>query len=111
MKDFEKLVAEIMADALADGEPVTKEEAEEMARMELGAKADRRYEKAEHKAPRKPKERKVDLEKLELLQVCENALRECVDGEPERKTETELHFVYKGSDYSLKLIRHRPPKN
>ena len=35
-KKFEKLVLEIMKEAEADGEPVTKEEAEEMARMELG---------------------------------------------------------------------------
>ena len=33
MTKFEKLVKEIMEETAADGEPVTKEEAEEMARM------------------------------------------------------------------------------
>ena len=50
---FEKLVLEIMKEAEADGEPITKEEAEEMAKMEMGAKEIKRYEKAETTAPKK----------------------------------------------------------
>ena len=34
MDEREKLIAEIMAEAEKDGEPVTREEAEEMADME-----------------------------------------------------------------------------
>ena len=33
-KSMEKLIKQIMAEAEADGEPVTKEEAQEMAEME-----------------------------------------------------------------------------
>lgn len=106
MKDFEKLVTDIMKESEEDGEPVTKEEAEEMARMELGAKEIKRYEKsAEPKKPRKPKERKVDNEKLEILNVVAAALKD--EGfSPEFQNETAVHF----ENYTLKLIRHRPKK-
>ena len=36
--DKEKLINQIMAEAETDGEPVTREEAEEMAEMEIKAK-------------------------------------------------------------------------
>ena len=106
MKDFEKLVADIMRESEEDGEPVTREEAEEMARMELGAKEIKRYEKsAEPKKSRKPKERKVDNEKLEILNVVAAAL-ENEGFSPEFENETAVHF----ENYTLKLIRHRPKK-
>ena len=56
------------------------------------------------------RERKVDLDKLEILSVCDDALCDLVDNVCERKTETELNFEYKGVKYTLKLIKHRPPK-
>ena len=106
MKDFEKLVADIMKESEEDGEPVTREEAEEMARMELGAKEIKRYEKsAEPKKPRKPKERKVDNEKLEILKVVAAAL-ENEGFSPEFENETAVQF----ENYTLKLIRQRPKK-
>lgn len=69
MDKFEKLVFEIIQDAKKDGEPVTREEAEEMAKMELGAKQIKRYEQAEK--PRKKRSTsktvKVSAEKKELF--------------------------------------------
>ena len=56
------------------------------------------------------RERKVDVDKLEILQVCDDALCDLVDNVCERKTETELNFEYNGAKYTLKLIKHRPPK-
>lgn len=38
MKNFEQLVSEILRECEKEGEPVTREEAEEMARMEIGSK-------------------------------------------------------------------------
>ena len=57
---LEKLTAKIMKECEADGEPVTREEAEEMAEMEIKTGNIKRYEKSD--APRKKvtKERKVD---------------------------------------------------
>jgi hypothetical protein len=105
--DLEKLINQIMKECAEDGEPVTREEAEEMAKMEINAKKDRRYElseKAETKK-KKPKARKVDTEKLEILKTVAAALKN--DGfSCEIEKEIAVHF----GNYSLKLIRHRPPK-
>ena len=43
MDKKEKLILEIMKEAEADGEPVSREEAEEMANMELKAKGIKDY--------------------------------------------------------------------
>ena len=40
--DKEKLILEIMKEAEADGEPLTREEAEEVAEMEIKAKGIKR---------------------------------------------------------------------
>ena len=109
-KKFEKLVSEIMKEAEADGEPVTREEAEEMAKMELGAKADRRYEQSEVKKERKPKERKIDEEKKHILGCLKNLLVGMHADILNVKTETEIEFMFGNNHYSLKLTKHRPPK-
>ena len=76
--------------------------------LKAGAKKARR---AERKKPEHiNRERKVDTDKLEILQACDDALCDLVDNVCKRKTETELHFEYNGAHYTLKLIRHRPPK-
>jgi hypothetical protein len=63
----EKLIMRIMHECEKDGEPVTREEAEKMAEMEIKASGMRRYEKSD--TPRKPakRERKVDEKKKHLL--------------------------------------------
>ena len=109
-KKFEKLVSEIMKEAEADREPVTREEAEEMAKMELGAKADRRYEQSEIKKERKPKERKIDEEKKHILGCLKTLLEGMHADILNVKTETEIEFMFGGNHYSLKLTKHRPPK-
>ena len=111
-KKFEKLVAEIMRDAEADGEPVTRAEAEEMARMEMGAKENRHYEQGEVKKDRKPRERKVDEDKKLILSVVKTLLTGFLRNHGQadtiaEKTETELCFTFNGNDYTLKLVKHR----
>lgn len=111
MDKFEKLVNDIMKECEADGEPVTREEAEEMAKMEMGEKEIKRYEKAEQpKKPRKPKERKVDEEKGKLLTDIRILLEGLGADIESVKTETEIKFGYGGNSYTLKLTKHRPPK-
>ena len=110
MEKFEKLVLEIMAEAEKDGEPVTRAEAEQMAKMEIGAKGVKHEAKAtKPKAPRKPKERKVDeIKKMLLDRIAEVLADEVkITG---RKTETEIGFTYKGECYTLKLTKHRNKK-
>lgn len=103
----EKLVERIMRDCEKDGEPVTKEEAEQMAEMEIKASGMRRYEKSE--APRKStkRERKVDLTKQRVLRNCKVLLEGMGATKAEMKTETEVIFTFEEEEYSLKLIKHR----
>ena len=109
MDKFEKLIATIMKEAEADGEPVTYEEAKEMAEMEMNAP--KRYEHEEKPRKKAEKVRKVDEEKKEIL----SGLRIYIEGKGAEnitvKTETEVSFTLNGSAYTLKLTKHRPPKN
>lgn len=107
---IEKLAKQIFDEFAKDGEPVTMEEATEMAQMELKAKKDcKTYAQAEKPRAKSKKERKVDTEKLELWKMLIKGLSENnIDYELEN--EVALHFEYGGNAYSLKLTKHRPPK-
>lgn len=87
----------------------TREEAEEVAEMEIKAKGIKRYEKAEETKPRKPRERKVDETKKELIEYLEKALGMIVNVD-NVKNESEISFTFKNELFTLKLIKHRPPK-
>ena len=71
---FEKLAKQIFDECAKDGEPVTLEEAREMAEMELKSKENcRRYEQSDKKItenkPKKPKTVKISPEKAELFNL------------------------------------------
>jgi hypothetical protein len=102
--DREKLIKSIMKDL-----ECTREEAEEVAEMEIKAKGIKRYEKAEETKPRKPRERKVDETKKELIEYLEKALGMIVSVD-NVKNESEISFTFKNELFTLKLIKHRPPK-
>lgn len=107
----EKLIARIMRECKKDGEPVTKEEAEKMAEMEIRASQNRHYEKSE--TPRKPptKERKVDETKKRILNNCKVLLEGMGAVVISMKTETEVTFTFEEETYTLKLTKHRQPKD
>jgi hypothetical protein len=105
----EKLINQIMADAEKDGEPVTREEAEEMAEMEIKANGIKSYTQAD-KPKKVTKERKVDKEKKHILGCIKTLLEGLKAEDVQMKTETELSFLFGNNSYSLKLIKHRPPK-
>ena len=110
-KSIEKLADEIYKECMVDGEPVTKEQALEMAQMELGAKENKNYTQAEPKKVIKaPKERKVDTEKLNILTEVKKVVAEMGATNITLKTETEVSFSYGENEYTLKLTKHRPPK-
>jgi hypothetical protein len=86
---FEKLVLEIMKEAEKDGEPVTREEAEEMAKMEIGSKEVSR--EARSAAPStsgtaKKRTVKISDEKKELFESILENLTRCVPIERENIT-------------------------
>jgi hypothetical protein len=108
---LEKLIATIMKEAEADGEPVTREEAQEMAEMELKANANAKlYVQSEKPKKKAEKTRKVDEEKGELLTQVKTLLEDLGAEVLNMKTETEVEFLYNSSHYTFKLTKHRPPK-
>ena len=109
MKNFENLVNEIIRTMAEDGTPVTKAEAEEMAKMELGAKQIKRYETS---GKRKKSEivRKIDPDKLNLITILKNAVT--ADGIliNSQNNEADFSFSFNNFNYTVKLIKHRPKK-
>lgn len=107
--DKEKLIMKIMKECEKDGEPVTREEAEEMAEMEIRANEIKHYEKSDKLRKAVKKERKIDADKKYLLDLLIAAINveTCIKS---IKTETEFSFEFGEDEYSVKLIRHRSKK-
>jgi len=112
MDKFEKLVNQIMKECEADGEPVTREEAEEMAKMEMGAKEVKLYAQAEVKPnkPKKERPRKVDENKKLLITAIAECLTDTDVTDIQIKNEAEISFTRLGEAYTVKLVKHRPKK-
>ena len=84
---------------------------EEGEAMTKKAKTLKRYEKSEKERKKTTKERKVDEEKKFLLDILAATLNA---SEPTEnlsiKNEAEISFNYHNNSYTLKLVKHRPPK-
>ena len=109
MKNFEKLTAEIMRSMAEDGTPVTKAEAEEMAKMEIGAKAIRRHETSGKRKANTPRPRKIDPDKQKLFSLLTEAVGDFTN-DMKCKNEAEFSFSYNGNAYTVRLVKHRPKK-
>jgi hypothetical protein len=107
MTDIEKLAKQIIAECEKEGEPVTKEEALEMAEMEINANGNRRYEQSAKPRKATTKVRKVDEEKLHFLNGFIEYLRSAGAIVELPKSEAELNFKFGENDYTIKLIKHR----
>lgn len=113
-KALDKITQQIFNECAADGEPVTMEEAREMAEMELKAKGVHRYEQAEKPPGQEKKKREVKLDeaKVDFLKQLKNLLDGMTDlseiavANPQK----EITFIMGGDAYSLNLVKHRPPK-
>ena len=120
MKTFEKLVNEIMEEFAKDGEPVTREEAEEMARQEMNAKEVTDYARSQEaiikdvKKERKPRTVKISDEKKALFTSILTNLTRCEDVEKENIrviTENKLIQVdFGGKTFEIDLREKRKPK-
>lgn len=108
--DKEKLIQEIMKDL-----DCSREDAEEVAEMEIKAKSIKRYEKAEETKPRKKREVKLDEEKVAIIELIfdlfDNSfhlptLNNVAIANPQK----EITFKVGQNEYSLTLTKHRPPK-
>ena len=90
---------------------------EEGERMTAQAKQMRRYEQAEEKKERKPREKKIDEEKVAIVDFVWSCMfnnSHLIDFEFENvnviKPQKEITFRIGENKYSLTLTKHRPPK-
>lgn len=102
----ETLIEKIMKECEKEGEPVTREEAEEMAEMEIKASGISNYTQSDKKRKPSTRERKVDKTKKRLLMNCKTLIEGMGAVVADVKTETEICFTFDGNEYSLKLIKH-----
>ena len=107
-QQIKNIVAELKKDK--EFSECTEEELIEVAEMEIKAGNIKRYEHTFEKKPKKPKEIKLDDEKIKLINLVANFLItegfEVNISNPQKM----IDFKYNGSDYSLSLIKHRPTK-
>ena len=76
----------------------------------MKAKDLRRYEQGEKPRKKAEKERKVDEEKKELLNLCRIPIEGAGGIVTNIKNEAEFSFTFGNNCYTVKLVKHRPPK-
>lgn len=106
MKLLEISREEAIAMWLDDNDYTENEEVEELTKK---AKSVKRYEQAEKPRKKTVKERKVDEEKKHLINILVTALGNEV-GNISVKNEAEISFTCNENSYTIKLVKHRPPK-
>lgn len=106
------LAQEIFNECMKDGEPVTIDEALEMARMELGAKEIKNYTQSIEKSQKKEKKVrtvKISDEKVQIFSEIVEFLKE--NYEISVETENKLLKIYKnGREFKLNLSETRQKK-
>ena len=107
---IDALALQIFEEFKNEKDCVTLAEAQEMAKMELNARDIKRYEKSDTPRKKVMRERKIDSEKKEIFLLIQDSLLHHVKN-IEPKNESEIAFEFKENSYTVKLIKHRPPKN
>lgn len=109
INEIESLAKKIQKQFADEGEPVTIEEAREIATLELKSRGLARTLSEDEKA-KKPKVRKVDETKGMLLKSINDLLASMGATDLTTETETALSFTYGTDNYSIRLIKHRAKK-
>lgn len=91
---------------LDDNDYIENEEAEALTEK---AKVIKRYETSDKPRKKVTKERKVDEEKKHLINILITALGDEVRN-ISVKNEAEISFLCNENSYTIKLVKHRPPK-
>jgi predicted ATP-grasp superfamily ATP-dependent carboligase len=92
---------------LDDNDYMENEEAEALTEK---AKTVKRYEKSDRPRKKTVKERKVDEEKKRLLNFCRIPIEGAGGIITNIKNEAEFSFTFGENCYTVKLVKHRPPK-
>lgn len=109
MTNLEVLAKKIFDECERDGEPVTMDEALEMATFEMKSKDVNNTVQSDKKIKRE-RVRKIDVEKQGILKEIAILLEDMNAKNIITKTETELSFSLSDSNYSIRLIKHRAKK-
>ena len=107
MKVLEISKDEAIAMWLDDNDYTENEVVEELTAK---AKSVKRYEKADKPRKATTKERKVDEEKKRLLNLCRIPIEGAGGIVTNVKNEAEFSFTFGNNCYTVKLVKHRPPK-
>ena len=109
-------IKDIMETEKMDRETAVRCYFEDMGLIDAGEKATitevasapqkRRYVKSDKPRKKAERVRKVDEEKKVIL----NKLMSVIDAEKIVKNEAEFSFKLNGTDYTVKLVKHRPKK-
>ena len=79
--------------------------------MTAKAKEIRRYEQSAEKKERKPREKKLDEDKVKLIKfLYDEMLSGGLDKVEIKNEQREITFLYKDAEYSVTLTKHRPKK-
>ena len=110
-------IKDIMETEKMDRETAVRCYFEDMGLIDAGEKATitevasapqkRRYVKSDKPRKKAERVRKVDEEKKVIL----NKLMSVIDAEKIVKNEAEFSFNLNGTDYTVKLVKHRPKKS
>lgn len=92
---------------LDDNDYTANEVVEELTKK---AKEVKRYEKADKPRKERKVERKVDEEKKTLLNLCRIPIEGAGGIVTNVKNEAEFSFTFGDNCYTVKLVKHRPPK-
>lgn len=71
----------------------------------------RAYTKSDKPRKKSTRERKVDEEKKDILETLIEGYTAKYPRVVKVKNEVEFSFRHNGNEYTVKLIKHRPPKN
>ena len=106
----EALTKQIFDECAKEGEPVTMEEAEEMAEMEIKSGNIKLSLDRKKGTPRKAPTRKADDDKRYLIQtIAEGMINAEINAEI-TNIERQIDFTFNNDYYSITLTKHRPPK-
>lgn len=88
----------------------SNEDLPEVKALTEKAKHIKRYEQSAKPRKKAEKERKVDIQKKEILEECGKALENMGANITNRQTETKIMFEFSGESYTLQLTKHRKKK-
>lgn len=92
---------------LDDNKVLTEEEKQK--EKELNKKV-KNYTSSENKHAKKQKVRKVDNEKLNLLNIINETIKSQIDENSQIEKEIAINFAFGDENYTLKLVKHRKAK-